>query len=220
MAKSAGFFYLLTFLTVIPIGLSGRLIARGDADATAANILAHQSLFGLGFAFELFQLACYIAVTALFYQLFKPVSRSISLVAAFLSVLGCAIQAAAYVFYLAPLVVLREAPYLSAFTSEQTHGIAYLFLNLNLQGYDIGLVFFGCYCFLIGYLIIRSTFLPGILGVLMALAGLGYLTFFVPAFASGLVPYNLIPGLIGEGALTFWLLAFGVNEQRWLNRQE
>ncbi len=85
-----------------------------------------------------------------------------------------------------------------------------------MQSYDVGLVFFGFYCFLIGCLIFRSTFLPRALGALMLLAGLGWLTFLVPPFAMSLYPKILLPGLIGEGVLTIWLLAAGVNEKRWI----
>jgi hypothetical protein len=77
------------------------------------------------------------------------------------------------------------------------------------------LVFFGFYCSLIGYLIYRSAFLPRILGALMALGGLGWLTFASPSLSHSLYPYNLAPGIIGEGALTLWLLVVGLNEQRW-----
>lgn len=77
------------------------------------------------------------------------------------------------------------------------------------------LVFFGCYCLLIGYLIVRSTFLPKILGVLMAFGGLGWLTFISSALSGYLLPYNMAPGVLGESALTLWLLAAGVNAQRW-----
>ena len=68
---------------------------------------------------------------------------------------------------------------------------------------------------LIGYLAFRSTFMPRIIGVLLILAGLGYLTLLWPQFGQSLVPYNYAPGLIGEGALTFWLLARGVDTARW-----
>lgn len=77
------------------------------------------------------------------------------------------------------------------------------------------LVFFGFHCLLVGSLILRSTFLPRILGVLMVIAGLGWLTFLWPPLAMNLAPYNLMPGMIGEGLLILWLLIFGVNEQRW-----
>ena len=77
------------------------------------------------------------------------------------------------------------------------------------------LVFFGGYCLLIGYLILRSTFLPRVLGVLMGLGGLGWLTFASPALSGFLAPYNMAPGILGESAFTIWLLAAGVNTERW-----
>jgi hypothetical protein len=80
------------------------------------------------------------------------------------------------------------------------------------------LVFFGFYCLLIGYLIFKSTFLPRILGVLMAFGGLGWLTFLSPPLADYLSPYTLAPGILGEGALALWLLVIGVNVQRWKER--
>jgi len=141
-----------------------RLVVYGDA----ANLIAT---------------ACYIVVTLLFYDMFKPVNRSLSLLAAFFSLVGCAIGVLS-LFHLAPSHI---SP----------------------------LVFFGFYCLLIGYLIFRSAFLPRILGALMAFGGLGWLTFLSPPLANHLYPYNLAPGILGEGSLTLWLLVIGVNEQRW-----
>ncbi|MDZ4863795.1 MAG: hypothetical protein SGJ01_10375 [Gemmatimonadota bacterium] len=63
--------------------------------------------------------------------------------------------------------------------------------------------------------ILRSTFLPRTLGVLLAFGGLGWLTFLSASFASDLFPYNLFPGIVGQGCLTLRLLLRGVNEQRW-----
>lgn len=77
------------------------------------------------------------------------------------------------------------------------------------------LALFGVYCLLIGTLILRSTFLPRILGVLMALGGVGWLTFALPSLARRLAPFNMLPGVVGETALTLWLLVFAVNEARW-----
>ncbi len=77
------------------------------------------------------------------------------------------------------------------------------------------LVFFGCYCLLIGYLTLRSTFMPRVLGILMAIAGLGWLTFVDGPLAASLAPYHYIMGGIGEGLLTLWLLVMGVNSARW-----
>jgi len=214
-ARIAGVFYLMVFLTAVPVLAGGRLVVSGDAAATATNILAHEALFRLGWAFNLIATACYIVVTALFYDLFKPVNRSVSLTAAFFSVVGCALGALSGVFQLAPLAVLGGPQYLSVFTVEQLQALALLLLKLQAQAYNIGLVFFGFYCILIGYLIFRSLFLPRILGALMVFAGLGWLTFLSPPLANHLSPYILAPGLLGEGSLTLWLLVIGVNAQRW-----
>ena len=120
---------------------------------------------------------------------------------------------------LAPLVVLGDAQSLSVFSVEQVQALALLFLKLHAQGSNVSLVLFGSYNLLIGYLIIRSTFLPRILGVLLAFSGLCYLincfaNFLSPAFATHLLPYILIPGG-SELLLALWLLVVGVNVQRW-----
>lgn len=133
--------------------------------------------------------ACYVVVTLIFYGLFKPVDASLSLIAAVFSLVGCVLGA---------LDTLHLVP--APISSVNT------------------LVFFGVYCLLIGYLIFCSTFLPRILGVLMAFGGLGWLTFVSSTLANALTPYNLAPGILGEGALTVWLLAKGVNAQRWLEQ--
>lgn len=161
-ARIAGVFYLLTFLTGMPALLLGGKLG------TALGLVAG---------------ACYVAVTILFYALFKPVSQRLAFFAAFVSLAGCAAG---------PVSALLHFP-----------------LPLS------PLVFFGCYCLLIGYLIFGSAFLPRVLGVLMAFAGLGWLTFLWPTLASRLSPYIFAPGMVGEGALTLWLLATGVNAERW-----
>jgi hypothetical protein len=214
-ARMAGLFYLLTFLFAGVASVAAKLVVAGDAAATATNILSHGALFSLGFAAYLVVVGCYVAVTALFYDLFRAVNRSVSLVAAFFSLVGCAIQASICVFLLAPWVLLGGASYLSAFKLEQLQAVSYLSLKLYSQGFDICFVFFGFYCFLIGCLILRSTFLPRILGALMVLAGLGWLTFLSPQLAHSLDPYIRLPGVVGELSLTLWLLFAGVNVEKW-----
>jgi len=156
-ARIAGVFYLLTFVTgIIALVVGGRV----------------------GVVSGLVAAACYVAVTVLFYLLFKPVNTWLSLLAAFVSLAGIIVG------------------------------------PLRLTGVN-SLVFFGFYCLLIGYLIFRSTFLPRMLGALMAFSSVGWLTFLSPQLGKDLYPYNLAPGIIGEGALTVWLLAVGVNAPRW-----
>ena len=218
-ARTTGVVYLLFFLTAISADLFIRgLVVSSDAAITANNILVHQSLFRLHFAGGLMSTAFYIALTALFYGLFKPVNRTLALLAAFFSLAGCAIQAFGSVFQLAPLVVLGGSPYLSVFKAEQLQALALMFLKLNTEAADISLVFFGLFNLLIGYLIFRSTFLPRILGALMALSGLGWLTFLSPPLANHLFTYIAAIGILAEALLMLWLLVKGVNEQRWQER--
>jgi hypothetical protein len=113
------------------------------------------------------------------------------------------------------LVVLGGAQYLSVFNVEQLRALALMFLELNTQTANICLVLFGFYDLLIGYLILRSAFLPRVLGVLMALAGLGWLTFLYPPLANSLSRYVLALGFLAELLLMLWLLVKGVNVQRW-----
>ena len=216
-ARITGLFYLLTIVTGIfaQMFVSGRLVVDGDAAATATNILAHRDLFQLGFGVYLIEMACQVAITALFYDLLKPAGRSVSLIAAFLGLAGCVIKTFSRVFFIAPLFILGGAHYLSAFSAEQLQALALLFLKVNDRGAGMALVFFGFYALLSGYLIIRSTFLPRILGVLSVLGGLGWLSFLYPPLGYRLFPYVAAFGLLGAAALIFWLLVFGVNEQRW-----
>ena len=157
----------------------------------------------------------YIAVTVLFYGLFKPVNKTISLLAASFSLVGCAIQAFGSLFQVAPLVVLEGSPYLSVFKADQLQAVALMFLKLNDQAAYIYLVFFGLFNVLIGYLIFNSTFLPRILGVLMALSGLGWLMFLSPRLANYLLSYIEVLGILAEASLMLWLLVKGVKVERW-----
>lgn len=136
-----------------------------------------------GDALNVISIACYITVTLFFYAMFKPVNKSLSLLAALFSLAGCAVQALSN-FHLIP-------------------------------SYVSPLVFFGPFCILIGYLVIRSTFLPRALGALMALAGVGWLVYLAPPVASRLSVYIEVLGILAEGLLMLWLLVMGVNVERW-----
>jgi hypothetical protein len=217
LARTTGGLYLLTILTgIFSAGyVSGKLVVSGDAAATAANILAHRGLFQLAFAVYLIEMACQVAITALFYNLLKPAGRNVSLVAAFLGLTASIIKTFSRVFFIAPLFILGGAHYLTVFSVDQLQALALLFLKVNDRGAGIALVFFGFYAILTGYLIIKSSFLPRILGVLSVVGGLGWLTFLYPPLGGRLFPFIAIFAILGAGSLIFWLLVKGVNEQRW-----
>jgi hypothetical protein len=218
LARMAGAFYLLMFVCGA-LGTFARrgIIVKGDAAATAANILAHQSNHLSAFAGDLLLVAAYVVVTALFYRLFKPVNESVALAAAFMGVTGCAIQGFALAFQLAPLTLLDGSRYLGVFSPDQLQALAYAFLKLYSQAYGVALVFFGFYCLLTGYLIWKSTFLPRAVGALMMLAGVGGLAFLSPMIATAHLPYTLA-GSVGELVLTVWLIVKGVDVEKWLAR--
>lgn len=185
-----------------------RVFVANDAARTASSLLANETLFRVGYSSNLIAVAAYIVVTALFYALFKPVNKNLSFLAACFSLTGCAVLAFNCLFYFAPLLVLKGTS--TPVFSEQ---LALVFLKLYGQGYNLSLVFFGCYCLVIGYLVYRSTFLPHAIGIAMMIAGLGWLTFLVPGFARSLYPYVMLAG-VGELALTIWL-AIGIDADRW-----
>lgn len=190
-----------------------RIIVRGDAAATAANILAHPGMFLAGSAAALLGVAAYLMVTAFWYRLYEPVNRTLSLSAACFSLTGCIIQAVAVVFHLVPWMILVDRPYLSTFKPEQVQALALFSLSLYGQTYNLSLVFFSFYLLQIGYLTYRSTFLPRWLGVL-AMFGVSWLVFLYTPLARALYPY-IVLGSLGEGLLVLWLGIKGVDEQRW-----
>ena len=131
-----------------------------------------------------------------------------------LGLTGCVIKTFTRVFFIAPLFILGGAHYLSVFSAEQLQALALLFLKVNDRGAAVALVFFGFYALLTGYLIIRSTFLPRILGVLSVFGGLGWLSFLYQPLGYRLFPYVVAFAILGAASLILWLLVFGVNEQR------
>jgi hypothetical protein len=153
-ARIAGVFYLFSVATAIcaEAFIRGRLL-----DAVG-----------------LIPVLCFTTVTLLLYSVFKPVNRSVALLAAFSNVVGLTFEA----------------------------------LALHLQGVNAALVFHGFYCLLIGYLVVRSIFLPRILGALMMFAGLAWL---LTSLSLPLHSYTQALGFLGEGSLMLWLLLMGVN---------
>ena len=220
-ARTAGLFWLLTILTgIFSMVAVNRMIVFGDAAGTAANILAHESTFRMGIAANIIATACYLAATLFVYELLAPVNRSVSRLAALFGALGCAVGAISSLFHLAPLVLLGGAKYLSVFSVDELRALAFTFIRLHVQTANIGFAFFGLHCLLVGRLIVRSTFLPRFVGELMTFAGIGWLitsfaSLLSPPFARMLTPYIMIPGILGETALTLWLLVKGVNLPRW-----
>lgn len=212
LARSAGWLYLGTIAAGIFAEFTrDSMIVTGDATATARNIAASEPLYRATLAADVAGTVCYVGVTALLYLLFKPVNRSLSLLAASFSVVGLGVGATISLTQLATLDFLAGNSYLASFTPSQLQAMAYVFVRLHAQGYNISLVFFGFYCLLLGHLVFYSTFMPRFIGVLLAIAGICYeinsfANFLAPPLAGFLVNFILFPCLIGEGALMLWLI--------------
>jgi hypothetical protein len=216
----------LLYLIIILVGLFGegvvqaRLIVSGDAKATAANILSHASLWRFHIAAEFVLLICAVALLMILYVLLKPVSRELSLMALLFNVVAIGVEAAITMYLVVALFPLGDAAYLKAFTPEQLYAMASLSLKSHGYGFGVSLIFFGCFCLIIGYLIFRSGYFPKTIGVLMQIAGVCYLTnsfalILSPALANRLFPAILLPSFVGEVSLCLWLLIKGVDGEKW-----
>jgi uncharacterized protein DUF4386 len=221
-ARTGGVLYLI----IIVVGLFGeafvrnRLVVSGDAMATASNLRSMESLWRLHIAAELFLLICAVSLLLILFVLLRPVSRDLALLAVFFNLVSIGVEAATTLYLVGALFPLGNAGYLKAFAPEQLYAMASLSLKLHSYGFGMSLIFFGCFCLVIGYLIFRSRYLPKALGILMQIAGLSYLTnsfalVLAPAFANRLFPAILLPAFVGETSLCLWLLVKGVNIAKW-----
>jgi len=215
-ARTIGVVYLLYFLTAV----FGALLMKGvvvptDAVATAQNLLAHGSLYRSGWEVGLVANALYIAVTALFYGLLAPVNRSLAMMMAFFSLVGCIVQIFGGMLQVAPLTILGDTQMAGAFTVVQLQSAAQLSFKLYPEVFNISLVLFALFDFSLGYLIHKSTFLPRFIGVWFMIAGAIGLMFLWPPLGTAL-RFVIIPiGGLAEVALMFWLIVKGVDVSRW-----
>jgi hypothetical protein len=221
LARRAGLLYFLSAL-VAPIGLMyvpGKLFVAGDAAATANNIRSSEWLLRLGIGSELVGQVLAIFVVLALYRLFKPVSEHLALK---LLVLGCLVSVPImFVNVLnavAASILVSGASFLSAFTPAQLETLTYLFMRLHSQGQVVASIFWGLWLFPFGLLIIRSGFIPKLLGYLLMMAGVGYLLssstiLLLPQYKAIVTQVAMIL-YFGELPIIFWLLIWGAREKR------
>lgn len=225
-ARFAGVLYLIITVAAIIAHqyVPSTLIVPGDAAATAANIAASETLFRLGgVGSELIILLSEIVLAVVLYVLLKPVNRTLSLVAAVSRLAMTTIHGINLINYYFVLSLVTGPSYVGAFGAEQSQALVSLFLDAHHYGFTIGIAFLTIHVFILGYLIFRSGYLPGILGVLFLAAGVGYL---VDSFALLLSPsyqttpvFLAIPIAVAEIAFPLWLLIKGVNTDGWKKRE-
>lgn len=218
----------LAYLFIIIAGATGELFIRntllvqGNAAATANNIAASPLLWRIGIAGDLLMHVCDLIVAIVYYKLLRPVNRDLALLAVFFGLIQTAVLVANKMNMVMPLL-LENADYLKAFTSEQLQAWTYLSVKSHGYGFGIGLIFFGFECLIDGWLIIRSGYLPKVLGVMIQIAGLCYLVnsfalILAPKLANTLSPAILLPPFVGELSICLWLIFKGVNLVKWNER--
>lgn len=220
-ARVAGFLWLVVIaVSVVAVVANPTIGLRGSPAETAASVMSAEGSYRLGFALLLFGGVCYLGVTALLYQVLKPVSGSVALFGALASLAGITVGAASGVHELGALALLHDAGNGATAAASQMQAIAQASLRENPTEFKIGMVYFGCHVASIGYLILRSNFLPKVIGAILVAGGSSYFitsfaTFLAPDLGARLTPFVIPIALLGEGSITLWLLIKGVNVEKW-----
>ncbi len=215
-ALVAGFGYVIIFVLGFFAFALENLVVSGDAAATANKIAASESRFLAGIASSLIVLVADLVVGWALYVYLKPVSKSISLLTAWFRLIYVAVALSAFVGLFSLSKILTGA---TAVELGQLDTLTALSLTLYQYGFNVGFVFFGLHILGLGYLILKSDYVPRVLGVLLIIAALGYQ---IDSFASLLsssyanndtlfVVFVAVPAIVSELALALWLLTRGVN---------
>jgi hypothetical protein len=191
------------------------LITPGDAATTASNIRASEEVFRMGLAGEAVIFLIEVVLVALLYVLLKSVSETLSLVAALSRLSMAVVQGVNVLIGFAALLLLSGAGYLTVFVPEQLHALALLFLDLRNDGEFVWEAFFGIHLLVLGYLFVRSGYIPRILGVMVVIASSGYLiesfgNFLFPDYQAVFEWIVIALAVVPEVSLALWLLIQGV----------
>ncbi len=224
LARTAGALYLVNIVFgAFAIGVVPAVLIVPDVAATAHNVQTHELLYRLGLAAHVVVTLTNIPMALIFYELFKVVNRRLALLDVFFSLVATAIEAASILSQFTSVVLLGSSRYTSALPPAQLHALAYLPGDLATTGYSVYTVFYGFDFVVVACLVFKSTFLPRILGVLLAIDALtylvnGFMTMLAPGAAAHLGAWTGLPTIIAEGSLCLWLLLAGVNTERWKER--
>ena len=187
-----------------------RLVVPGDAAETADNIVASESLFRVGFVSGLLHHTCFLLVILVLFKLFRQVDRNLASLMLVFGLTSVPIMMANMLNQFAALVLLTDADYLTAFTTDQREGLAMLFLDLHSHGYYVAGLFSGLFLLPLGWLALKSRWLPRPIGILLILGGFGYLTelfvsFVIPSYEV-IIALGIAAAVVAELSFTTWLL--------------
>jgi hypothetical protein len=220
-ARLAG---LLWFLSAVTGGLGlsyirSSVIVVGDAAATAANIVASESLFRAAIVSSLLSQIFLFFLGLTLFHLFKEVNKVLATVCLTSAMMTVAIAVVNALNLFGALLVSSQAEYLKVFNPEQLNAMAMIFLRLANSGQGLLEIFWTPYYFSFGLLIIRSRFLPKILGILLMIMSVGFAIniftkFLIPQFYPAIFT-QLAMGLGALGGIPtiLWLLIKGAKAQ-------
>jgi len=221
LARIAGALYLVNVIAgAFAIGYVQSQLFTADPAITAANLQAHELLYRSGLAAHVVVTVTNVPLALIFYELFKAVNRRLALLDAFFILVAAAIEAAGILHQFAPLVLLGSGGGTSGQDPAQLQALVTLTGPLAQADYTLYTVFFGLDILLMSYLLLRSRFVPRVIAVLLGVDGFAYLVYsftaiLAPDLAAQLTPWIQLPAPLAEGALSLWLLAFGVTVAWW-----
>ena len=222
VARTAGVLYLV----IVVCGLFSELFVRGrivdvtDPSGTAAAIAGSEGLFRIGFAADLLMVVSDVGLAVLLYVLLRPVSRTLALVAAALRIVQSAILGTNLLHQLDAALMMEPSGPAGTLPVTQRDALVAMSMDSHAHGYLIALVFFGVHLAILGFLVVKAPYFPTWLGVLMVVAGAGYLTdsfsfFLAPGYDGALSSVVLAPALVAEVATVLWLLVKGIDNRRF-----
>jgi len=217
LARTAGAFYLIITACALfaYLYVRNQVIVADDMTRTAANFVAHEQLYRSGFAAAVIVVICNLPMGFILFELLKVVNPRLAQLALLFITVAATIEAVNLFNYIEPLFTLTLPEYTSAFDAAQRLALARGPIKMFGYLFSVSLTFFGVFCALIGTLITRSRFLPAVLGFMMIVAGVTYWINSFRLFLALPIPYLPWVTLVAELSLALWLVAVGVNEERW-----
>jgi hypothetical protein len=228
--KTARLAGLLWFLIAVTAGFSliyvrPKLIVFGDAATTVNNIVASESLFRASIASTILSQVLSLFFGLTIFKLFKGVDKTLAMILLTSLLVGVGVGSVNSFNNLAALVLVSNADYVKAFEPAQLNALAMTFLRLNNYGIGLVEIFTAIYLFTLGLLIVRSRYMPRILGILLMI---GACAFPINSFTKILIPQfypvlmtriTMLLNAFGAPATILWLLIKGANEQPPVSEQ-
>jgi hypothetical protein len=224
-ARIAGLLYLAHFILffLADNGVHYTAVSPIDAAGTAAQITASEGLFQLGFVSFLLAALFFLLAAWALYVLLKPINKDLALLFLLLNLVGVTVQCATLSFEFGAQFILSEANFLEVFPEEAVQSLAMVFLMVYKNGFMIAQLFLALWVLPLGYLVMKSGYLPRILGLFLLIDCVVLLIWVFQFFL--FYPENeVISGIclgisfIAEGLLCLWLLIKGANVEQWEKR--